>query len=162
MVGPGVALQGRDDEVFSDHTDLRPTILTLVGLKDDYIHDGRVLVENLEHHVLPPAIKEQPRRLDSCVALAQAFKDINATKGPLGVASLVYANQAITSDDATYAKYLATIGAITAERDQLASQMIALLNGAAFDGQPIGSVDDLVGQAGKLVARVEGLAHQGH
>ena len=158
MVGPGVAQQGRNDEVFSDHTDLRPTILTLVGLKDDYVHDGRVLVENLDHHVLPPAIKNSLR---SYVALAQAYKDINATKGPLGVASLVYANQSITSDDAAYANYLTTIGAITAERDQLASQMIALLNAAAFDGQPIGSVDDLVDQAGKLVAKVEGLAHQG-
>jgi hypothetical protein len=130
----------------------------LVGLKDDYVHDGRVLVENLDHHVLPPAIKNSLR---SYVALAQAYKDINATKGPLGVASLVYANQSITSDDTAYANYLTTIGAITAERDQLASQMIALLNAAAFDGQPIGFVDDLVDQAGKLVAKVEGLAQQG-
>jgi arylsulfatase A-like enzyme len=53
MVGPGVAKQGRYDAVFSDHTDLRPTMLTLVGLKDAYVHDGRVLVENLEPHALP-------------------------------------------------------------------------------------------------------------
>ncbi|MBO0750699.1 MAG: hypothetical protein J2P53_01200 [Bradyrhizobiaceae bacterium] len=159
MVGPGVAQQGRNDEVFSDHTDLRPTIMALVGLKDDYVHDGRVLIEDLNHDVLPPAIKNS---LDSYLALARAYKDINATKGRLGVASLVYANRATVSDDATYAGYLATIGAITTERDQLASRMIALLNGAAFEGNAIRSADDLVEQAHKLVAKVEGLARQGH
>jgi hypothetical protein len=50
MVGPGVQNLGRYDDVFSDHTDLRPTIVTLVGLKDDYVHEGRVLIEILEPH----------------------------------------------------------------------------------------------------------------
>jgi hypothetical protein len=53
MVGPGVQNLGRYDGVFSDHTDLRPTIVTLVGLKDDYVHEGRVLIEILEPHALP-------------------------------------------------------------------------------------------------------------
>jgi hypothetical protein len=161
MVGPGVAQQGRNDSVFSDHTDLRPTILALVGLQDDYVHDGRVLVENLEHHVLPPSIKNS---LSTYIALAQAYKQINATKGSLGVNSLIYANRAVTSDDATYAKYLTTIGAITTERDQLAGQIIALLNGAAFGNQPIrgnGAAEDLVEQAWKLVDKVEDLAKGG-
>ncbi len=161
MVGPGVAQQGRNDEVFSDHTDLRPTILALTGLKDDYVHDGRVLVENLDQHVLPPSIKNS---LSTYIALAEAYKQINATKGPVGVNSLVYANRAITSDDATYASYLTTIGAITTERDQLASKMITLLNGAAFEGKRIDPDDaePLIGQAKKLVARVERLALSGH
>jgi hypothetical protein len=45
MVGPGVQRLGRDDAVFSDHTDVRPTMLALLGLKDSYVHDGRVLSE---------------------------------------------------------------------------------------------------------------------
>jgi hypothetical protein len=53
MVGPGVQNLGRYDDVFSDHTDLRPTIVTFVGLKDDYVHEGRVLIEILEPHALP-------------------------------------------------------------------------------------------------------------
>src|SRR5262249_54916264 len=32
MAGPGVKRQGRDDSVFSDHTDVRPTMLALLGL----------------------------------------------------------------------------------------------------------------------------------
>jgi hypothetical protein len=157
MVGPGVAKQGRDDTVFSDHTDLRPTILTLVGLKDDYVHDGRVLVENLERHALPDSLSDS---LPTYVALAQAYKQINATKGPVGVNSLVAANRAITSDDATYGKFLTTIGAITNERDVLASQMIALLNGAAFENKPVRSAEDLVEQARKLNDKVEDMAGQ--
>jgi hypothetical protein len=161
MVGPGVQNQGRFDAIFSDHTDLRPTILALVGLKDDYVHDGRVLVENLDPHVLPKAVRES---YSAYVALAQAYKQVNATKGSVGVNSLFYANQAVTSDDATYAKYLTTIGAITTERDQLASQMITLLNGAAFEGKPIdgSAAAPLIEQAQQLVAKVEGLARAGH
>ncbi len=166
MVGPGVKQQGRSDEIFSDHTDLRPTIMTLLGLKDDYVHDGRVLVEKLDSHVLPASLKDG---LSDYVALAQAYKQINATKGPVGVNSLVFANGAITSDDATYGKYLTTIGAITDERNALASQMIALLNGAAFANQPIDGkgkgddgADDLVERAQKLVDEVADLVKRGH
>jgi hypothetical protein len=160
MVGPGVQKQGRNDDVFSDHTDLRPTIIALLGLKDDYVHDGRVLVEKLDAHALPDALEDSRR---SYVELAQAYKQINATKGPVGVNSLVAANLAITSDDKTYAKFLAAIGKITDERDGLASDMITLLNGAAFGNKPIGEHDEdaLVARARKLADQVEDLAERG-
>jgi hypothetical protein len=158
MVGPGVAKQGRFDGVFSDHTDLRPTVMALLGLKDDYVHDGRVLVENLEPHVLPDSLRDS---LFTYTALAQAYKEINATKGPVGVNSLVAANQAITSNDATYNKFLTKIGSITDERNALAAQMIALLNGAAFANQPIrfdGTTLDLIVKAQLLNGKVEEMA----
>jgi hypothetical protein len=158
MVGPGVANQGRDDTVFSDHTDLRPTMLALLGLKDDYVSDGRVLVENLEQHALPDSLGDS---LPLYVTLAQAYKQINATKGPVGVNSLVAANRAITSDDAAYANFLTTIGAITNQRNALASQMITLLDGAAFKNKPITSSDtvaNLVNQARTLTDQVEDMA----
>ena len=158
MVGPGVAQQGRFDGVFSDHVDLRPTMLTVLGLKDDYVHDGRVLVENLEPRALPDSLEDS---LFAYTALARAYKQINATKGPLGVNSLVAANQAINSDDATYNRFLAQIGTITTERDALASQMITLLNGAAFANQPIrfdGATLDLIIQAELLNGRVAEMA----
>ena len=160
MVGPGVQRQGRNDDVFSDHTDLRPTIIALLGLKDDYVHDGRVLVEKLESHVLPDALENSRHNY---VELAQAFKDINATKGSVGRNSLVAANRAIASDDMTYGKFLATIGEITEERNELASDMIALLNGAAFGNKPIREhdEDDLVDRARKLSDQVKDLASRG-
>jgi hypothetical protein len=99
--------------------------------------------------------------LSAYTALAQAYKLINATKGQLGVNSLVAANRAITSDDATYNKFLTTIGAITDQRNALAGQMIGLLDGAAFGNKPIHSgdtVEDLVQQARKLNDKVEDMA----
>jgi hypothetical protein len=160
MFGPGVQKQGRFDDVFSDHTDLRPTIMALVGLTDDYVHDGRVLVENLEQQALPDALQDSG---PNYVNLAQAYKQINATKGSVGVKSLVAANRAITSDDNTYAKFLAAIGKITDQRDELASEMIALLNGAAFGNKPIddGDVNGLIERARTLVNKAEDLAERG-
>jgi hypothetical protein len=158
MVGPGVRRQGRDDAVFSDHTDLRPTIMALLGLKDDYVHDGRVLVEKLHSRALPDALEDSR---NAYIELARAFKEINATKGPVGVNSLVAANRAITSDDKTYGKFLARIGKITDERNELASEMIALLNGAAFANTRVREHEDLVERARRLVDKVEDLAERG-
>ena len=158
LAGPGVAKQGRFDRVFSDHTDLRPTVMALLGLKDSYVHDGRVLVENLDARALPDSLRDSSF---AYTALAQAYKEINATKGPLGVNSLVAANQAITSDDATYSKFLIKIGKITDERNALAGQMIDLLNGAAFKNQPVrfdGNTLELIIKAQLLNAKVQNLA----
>jgi hypothetical protein len=158
MVGPGVRRQGRDDAVFSDHTDLRPTIMALLGLKDDYVHDGRVLVEKLHSRALPDALEDSR---DAYIELARAFKAINATKGPVGVNSLVAANRAITSDDKTYGKFLAKIGKITDERNELASKMIALLNGAAFANTSVREHEDLFERARRLIDAVEDMAERG-
>jgi hypothetical protein len=157
MVGPGVRRQGRNDAVFSDHTDLRPTMMALLGLKDDYVHDGRVLVEKLASRALPDALEDSR---DEYVELARAFKEINATKGSVGVNSLVAANRAITSDDKTYGKFLAKIAKITDERNELASEMIALLNGAAFANKRLREHEDLIARARRLIDEVEDLAER--
>src|SRR5207237_871481 len=48
LVGPGVRHAGVDGTTWSMHQDDRPTLLTLAGLKDDYQHEGRVLVETFD------------------------------------------------------------------------------------------------------------------
>ncbi len=160
MVGPGVEVQGRNDEVFSDHTDVRPTIMALVGLKDSYVHDGRVLVEKLDDHALPKGIRSGE---DHYVDLAEAYKQINATLGPFSLNSLVYANRAVTGGDAAYANYLNIIDAITNKRDALAGQMKTALNAAAFEGQPVNhdQQKNLVDQADQLADQMADLAHTG-
>ena len=45
MAGPGVARLGVDNAVWSEHADIQPTMLALLGLRDDYAPDGRVLGE---------------------------------------------------------------------------------------------------------------------
>src|SRR5262249_54740432 len=52
-VGQGVDNLGITANVWTDHTDVRPNILNLVGLKDDYTHDGRVSSEVLLGYAQP-------------------------------------------------------------------------------------------------------------
>src|SRR5204863_99726 len=58
MVGPGVDHTSGDDTTWTDHTDLRPTIVSLVGLRDDYTHDGRLLSGDLSGYAIPAAVKK--------------------------------------------------------------------------------------------------------
>ena len=97
LVGPGVKHVGRDDETWSDHTDIRPTMLLLAGLQDDYSHEGRALVEDIDPWVLPNGVGAD---LDGFTAVAQWYKKINAPVGPLGLASLNISTRALASGDA--------------------------------------------------------------
>ena len=90
MVGPGVKQLGRDDAVFTDHTDVRPTVMALLGLTDDYVHDGRVIAEFMQPGALPQGIRNAR---ENFIELAQVFKQLNAPKGELGRArKLSWAN----------------------------------------------------------------------
>jgi hypothetical protein len=157
MVGPGVKRLGRDDDVFSDHTDIRPTIMSLLGLKDDFIHDGRVLVEDIEPEALPHSLKAHH---DGFIDLAQAYKQLNAPVGSVGLDSLVFATRAIESDDEDYGEYLNIIGQITAARDQLADEIKTVLDDAAFNGRPLDQVQalGLIARAKLIIAEVAALA----
>src|SRR5438093_907173 len=57
MVGPGVTNLGIDNTTWSDHTDIRPTLMVLLGLKDDYSHVGRALTEDLDGWARPEATR---------------------------------------------------------------------------------------------------------
>jgi hypothetical protein len=159
MVGPGVKHLGRFDDVFSDHTDVRPTVMALVGLMDDYAHDGRVLAEWMEHDALPQGIRQSP---ENFVELAEVFKQLNAPKGELGRASLVYANRSITSIDKIYDRYLDKIADITTRRNDIATSIKLVLEGAEFNDQPVdeGSEDGLGHKARELIDQVKDLAER--
>jgi len=159
MVGPGVRATGRNDSVFSDHTDLRPTVLRLTGLKDDYISDGRVLVERLDPRALPSSLQSHGDEDNEYVELARVYKQLNAPLGSVGMNSLLLATRSINNVDTTYNWYLSTIAQITSERDQLAAEIKAALNAAAFSGQPIHG-EGLVARAKALIDRVEDLANR--
>lgn len=161
LVGPGVKNNGIDSNVWTDHVDIRPTMLSLCGLIDDYPDDGRVLAEELQRSALPSGIlaNETP-----FVQLARFYKQINAPNGDLGSTSLRISTQALASgspgDDSTYIQLENQLSSITAERDHIAAQMETLLNGAAFKGQPISATTTaaLVAEAQALLSTVHSLA----
>jgi hypothetical protein len=150
LVGPGVQHTGPIDAFFSDHTDTRPTIMSLVGLKDDYEHDGRVLFEVLDER------HGQQGGNDMNIRLAQAYKDINAPVGRLGRKTFAISTAALNGDDATYAKLEAQLVHITDVRNAIAQKMIAMLEGAAFDNKPVNRLQAelLIVEAEALVASV--------
>jgi hypothetical protein len=155
MVGPGVDQTGIDSTTWSDHTDIRPTILTLAGLKDDYSHDGRVLVEDLTGWAQPSAVKKS----SSFVALSQIYKQLDACVGQFGLKTLSISTTALesgsSSDDSTYTQLENQLTSFGSQRDALASQMISLLEGAEFSGQPFSDA-----QAQSLISQGQALLNQ--
>src|SRR5215831_18010979 len=157
MVGPGIDDQGVDKTTFSDHTDVRPTMLTLLGLKDDYPHEGRALVEKFSSYAQPSGVTKSP----NFVALAQAMKQITAPVGPLGLASLHASTVALksgnTQDDSTYTSIENQLASFTAQRDALVAQIQPLLEAAEMDGTPIPDkvANNLIHQAAALLANVQ-------
>ncbi|HTR64151.1 MAG TPA: hypothetical protein VMH85_00165 [Terriglobales bacterium] len=159
-VGEGVEDRGIDGKTWSDHTDARPTILELVGLKDDYVHDGRVITEIFDDHARPWALK----RSDSFVALAQIYKQLNAPFGEFGMDTLRASTRALASNadgDATYNHIEGKIQFLTAKRDALTAQMNRLLNGAEFRGQAFSNPQAywLISQGRALLDQADRLAH---
>src|SRR5712671_4863172 len=161
IVGPGVQRLGRHDAVFSDHTDVRPTMLALLGLKDSYMHDGRVLSEWIARTALPSGIRQGQ---ENFVELAEVYKQLNAPLGELGRASMEYANRSITDVDTAYARYLSKISDITNQRNSLAGEIKTVLDAAAFGNRPVdeGSEDGLGHRARALIDRVKDLTERDH
>ena len=163
MVGPGVAARGVESDVWSDHVDVRPTVLSLVGLLDDYRSDGRVLPEILDGHQVNAA--PGGGHSNSFLSLARMYKRINAPVGELGLASLTISTRALESgnagDDSQYANLQSQLASFATQRDALAEQMIALLEGAEFHGQRIDpqQSQSLVQQGQALLDAVNAVAN---
>ena len=159
MVGPGVNQAGVDSTTWSDHTDIRPTILALVGLKDDYTQAGRVLFEDLADSALPTSVVNSRQIITQ---LAQVYKKINAPVGELGLKTLQVSTKAIESNDpgdSTYTNLENQLTSITTQRDSLASQMITMLEQTVFANQPVDSTQaqQLIDQGNALLQQVNGM-----
>jgi hypothetical protein len=158
MVGPGVKKKGIDDDIWSDHTDIRPTILTLAGLKDDYQVEGRALVELFHDWALPDGVSDSG---DDFIELARAYKKINAPNTELGRESLHISTKALSGDAATYPDLEKKISLITSFRDLLAGAMLERLEQAEFYKKGISESEEriLVNQSDELLDYVRLLAH---
>jgi arylsulfatase A-like enzyme len=142
-----VSRLGETGETFTDHTDVRPTLLYLAGLQDDYAHDGRVIIE---------ALDGVPQR-ETISRLAAAYKQINAPLGELGRRTLRVSTRAIAGDDNAYARFEDEIGDLTATRNAIAGRMIAILEAAAFNHAHVdeGEANELIAAANRLIDSVE-------
>jgi len=150
MAGPGVRRTGIENSVFSDHTDIRPTMLALLGMRDDYVPDGRVLIEKFDDRAQQAVLQHQRQ---TYTRLARAFKQINAPVGELGLKTLAQATAAVKGDDAGYARWLSFINELTSARDALTAEIKTVLNEAIFGGKRLDGdrAEDLLRRAEQLL-----------
>jgi hypothetical protein len=125
-----------------DETDIRPTLIYLTGLKDDYEHDGRVITEILAHpnHAL---------RAPGVASLGACYKQLNSSVGQFGAFTLHASMAAVESDtpgDARYRTVDAALTGLDRLRDSLALRVKGELEAAAFGGHPV------IGAAGQTAA----------
>jgi hypothetical protein len=140
---------------WADETDIRPTLMYLTGLTDDYQHDGRVITELLSD-------PEGQLHSSQVRALGACYKQLNSSVGQFGTATLQADTTAIestSSGDSTYTKTVARLTHLDRERDELAQRIKDALEAAAFEGDGIHnphgltrSCQDLIDQANSLAA----------
>ena len=154
IVGPDVRHLGATGRFWTDHTDIRPTLMGLTGLKDDYAHQGRPITE---------IMSEGEDEDGGLRELAAVYKQINAPVGMLSLDSIKFTTAAMNSKsggDATYTSAVAKVKAWTSRRDALAAQMIVLLDPTAPGSgeRDDDNVQGLVRQGLALLAEVHAAA----
>ncbi|HET7326514.1 MAG TPA: hypothetical protein VFJ14_04430 [Nocardioidaceae bacterium] len=158
FVGPGVRNLGQTGKVWTDHTDVRPTMLDLLRLRDDYAHDGRAITQILDRAMAPRGLQTHARALRR---LGAAYKQLDAPFGGLGRASLAVSTRALvsgtTGDDSYYEQTQHRLRSWLESRNHLANQIGSMLENAEFSGQPLDvrRAKALTRQARRLVGRVE-------
>jgi hypothetical protein len=157
FVGPGVKHLGRTEDIWTDHTDVRPTMLTLLGLHDTYATDGRAIAELIRADAGPKTLN---RNRSTLLALGAVYKQLDAPFGLLSKASLRFATTAIVSgsgtDDAKYTAASARIADWTTRRDALAAKIGAII-AAADSGKHsvnVGRAQALIADAWRLIVEV--------
>jgi hypothetical protein len=118
-----------------DETDIQPTMLYLLGLKDDYVPDGRVITQILAAvpaTLAPPAV----------LSMSTCFKQVNSSVGEFGTSTLQAATAAIESTsvgDETYNLTDSALSSLEHSRDYLVSQIEPQLFNAEYNNEVIGS-----------------------
>jgi hypothetical protein len=153
LVGPGVAARGVDGPApaqgnqpgdpnsrntvpqasrkgtWVEETDLRPTLLYLLGLHDDYPTDGRVISQALRH---------APHALRDTEELAAAYQQLNSSVGSFGTDTLLADTAALSSGtadgDRAYQREQRVLRGLADARDAVAAQVKFVL-AAATHGQ---------------------------
>jgi hypothetical protein len=167
LVGPGVRNLGQTSRIWADHTDVRPTMLALLGLEDSYEPDGRVMSQALRADAVPRGLRRHERSL---VVLGAVYKQITAPFGEFAHDALVASTRALASgsatDDSSYTATEARIATLTQRRDALVAEIRTVLNDAAFGGDWRDRIDErrlrrLIFQGVVLLAEGRRLAAHG-
>jgi hypothetical protein len=175
VAGPGVAVRGVDGPqpaegnqpsdpeatktvpqastkgTWVEEADIRPTMLYLLGLKDDYQSDG---------HVITQALRSVSPALAATALLAAGYDQINSSVGQFATDTLIADTRALASgsgsNDAAFAIEQATLHSLADDRDHAAAQIKNVLSAAANDQSPNH------GQVASGLAHVQELLRRAH
>jgi hypothetical protein len=118
---------------WADETDIRPTMMYLTGLKDDYEHDGRAISEILQS---PDAALSAP----GVAALGACNKQLNSSVGVFGTDTPMASTKGIESTspgDRAYTQSERTLVVLDHLRDAVTGSLKASLDAAAFHDTPV-------------------------
>jgi hypothetical protein len=137
-----------------EETDIRPTMLYLAGLSDDYQSDG---------HVITQALATVPPALAATAQLAAGYDQIESSVGQLGTDTLIADTKALasgsSSDDSVFANEQATLETLAGDRDTAAARIKKVLSDAAAGHAPSkGQVTSGLAQVKELLRRADALA----
>jgi hypothetical protein len=179
LVGPGVANNGVDgpgptggneshdpnstrtvpeasrNGTWVEETDIRPTILYLTGLHDDYQSDGHVITQALAH---PSAT------LVATENLAKGYDQINSSVGELATDTLIADSNALatgsSTDDSTYQATEDALQQLADDRDVAAGTIKKVLTAAANGTMPNhGQITSGLAHVRELLRRADRLAN---
>ncbi len=174
LVGPGVTARGVDGPAPSggneahdpnsrrtvpqastvgtwvDEVDLRPTLLHLVGLTDDYRSDGTVITQELSgSHQLE--------------GLAALYRQLNSSVGTFATLTLIADSAALVSgsahNDSEYTRVEHALTRLADARDALVAQLKPILSSHGSLRQ--GRVASTLAQGAALLKQVQSLATRG-
>ena len=178
IAGPGVAVNGVDGPTpaqgneasdtegnntvpqastvgtWVEEADIRPTMLNLLGLSDDYQSDGHVIVQ---------ALLNVPAPLAATAELAAGYDQINSSVGQFGTDTLIADSKALasgsSSDDSAFATEQAALLQLADDRDQAAQQIKNTLSAAAAGHTPShGQIQSGLSHVKELLRRADQLA----
>jgi hypothetical protein len=150
---PGSGTKG----TWIDETDIRPTIMYLTGLRDDYEHDGRVITQILSH-------PNQALSAPGVNGLGACYKQLNSSVGEFGTDTLIADTKAVQSDtpgDHAFRATDAALRALEIARDRLAGVIKGELEAAAFGDVQVHGVAVQTAACEALITAAQKLAGVG-
>jgi hypothetical protein len=139
-VGPTVRHLGQTNAIWTDHTDTRPTMLSILGLSSEYVQDGAPDTAVMDRSAVPAALR---RHLGTYEFLAAAYTQLNAAVGEFGHDSEVVSTTASESSspgDWVYQGFNQQLTTCQVARDGLANTIKTAISDAEA-GRPIGQAE---------------------
>ena len=161
-VGPGIRHLGETASIWTDHAGVRPTMMTLLGLKDDYSWDGAANAQILDRWGGLPWTISIDRGVFN--RLASAYKQLDAPFGAFGMSTLNADTSALASNspsDATYTGMDDQLQACENARAPIVAQMQSVLQAAETGQRPVDPFEArrLVNRADQLIQDASELAN---